>query len=852
MKEEDVLKIRKLVKELKKIRGRHTELVTVYVPAGGNLQDSINQIKSEESTASNIKSKTTRKNVLAALEKVVQHLKLFRQTPPNGLAIFCGNISEVEGKEDYKIWSFEPPEKMERKLYHCDQVFVLDPLEDMISEKEVYGLIVLDAHEATIGLLRGKKIILLKNIEGNVPSKTVKGGMCLSPDTLVQLSDGRIVEVKDMKKEDNPIKSADLVSYKTIDARHNDIMERNANEFLEIRTKGPEMEITLTPEHRVFVPGKEGFEIKFASDLKVGDNLLTVKKLNIDGQIPEFNSKFLEHDGNKMRLLYQMLGYILGDGTKDTNRIILYDSDEEIADMYRKLSELLFKINTGKRFRKSKGTFEVKIYSKDLMDDIDKNFKGIFSTPRHVNQIFHTLDKKLLSSFIMGLFDAEGYVDTSGKTVGITMSSEEVIRILQLFLLRFGIINSYSRDESEYSILGGPKKTYIKHRVRISDYDSLCAFQNQIGFGSKRKTGMLKEILKENKLQSNTKHVPVDGRYIRLLAEEMGMNTENFPRVQDFFYNKKRQGFPTFNKQVLKFFEKRFDEIKKSKDNHLKQKAENIMKLLKSISEGDLILTHVKEINKIREKDKAYDISIPSTQNFIANGIVVHNSQGRYDRLREDAVNLFMNKIGDISAETLLKQNIIGLIMGGPGPVKDKFVKENYLNYQLQNKILGVKDIGYTGEYGLEELVNKSQDLLEQAAITKEIEIMKNFFTEIQKNGKVIYGYTETLKALNLGAVETLLISEDFDWIRVKFECQNGHKIEKDIPKKIIEMQVCDKCNTKLHAADQDEIGELMVEKAIVSGAEVKFISLDTREGQQFKELGGVGAFLRYKLDKIE
>ena len=103
-----------------------------------------------------------------------------------------------------------------------------------------------------------------------------------------------------------------------------------------------------------------------------------------------------------------------------------------------------------------------------------------------------------------------------------------------------------------------------------------------------------------------------------------------------------------------------------------------------------------------------------------------------------------------------------------------------------------------------------------------------------------------------MGAVETLLISEDFDWIRVKFECQNGHKIENDIPKKIIEMQVCDKCNTKLHATDQDEIGELMVEKAIVSGAEVKFISLDTREGQQFKELGGVGAFLRYKLDKIE
>ncbi|MCX8176650.1 MAG: peptide chain release factor aRF-1, partial [Candidatus Bathyarchaeota archaeon] len=177
MKQEELLKLKKLVKELESHKGRHTELISVYVPAGSNLADVANQLFEEKGTANNIKSKSTRKNVLAALEKIIQHLKTFRQTPANGLVIFCGNVSPVEGKEDIQLWSFEPPEKLNTKLYWCDQVFVLDPLKEMISEKEVFGLIVLDAREATIGLLEGKRIVVLKRIESTVPSKTVKGGM---------------------------------------------------------------------------------------------------------------------------------------------------------------------------------------------------------------------------------------------------------------------------------------------------------------------------------------------------------------------------------------------------------------------------------------------------------------------------------------------------------------------------------------------------------------------------------------------------------------------------------------------------------------------------------------------------
>lgn len=401
MKEEQVLKLKKLIKELEGIKGRHTELVSVYIPSGYNIVEIVNQLQEEKSTASNIKSKTTRKNVLAALEKIIQHLKFFRETPANGLVVFAGNVSQVEGKEDIRLWSFEPPEKMDTKIYWCDQVFVLEPLKDLLKEKEVYGLIVLDASEANIGVLKGKKIVQLKRIDSNVPSKTVKGGM----------------------------------------------------------------------------------------------------------------------------------------------------------------------------------------------------------------------------------------------------------------------------------------------------------------------------------------------------------------------------------------------------------------------------------------------------------------SAGRFDRLRENAIIEFLNEVGEEASNLLLQQeNLKGVIIGGPGPIKEAFFKKDYLNYQIKNKVLGVKDIGYTGEYGLEELVNRSQDLLEKAAIAKEREILQKFFIELKKGGNVVYGYKETMKALDLNAVDLLLLSEGFDWIRVSLKCQNNHTEEKDLPKHVIKNQVCERCGKPFLVEKSEDLIDILTEKASHSGIKVELISTDTREGIQFKEIGGIGAFLRFKL----
>jgi len=176
MVEEHIYKLRKLLEELEKIRGRHTELVSVYIPADHNLQDIVNMLRQEYTLTENVKNKTVRNNVLGAIDKILQELRFYNKTPANGLILFAGNISEDEGQIDIKVWNIEPPEPLRIKKYWCDQRFETEPLQEMVAERELYGLIVLDNREATIGLLKGKKIDVLRKIDSIVPGKTVKGG----------------------------------------------------------------------------------------------------------------------------------------------------------------------------------------------------------------------------------------------------------------------------------------------------------------------------------------------------------------------------------------------------------------------------------------------------------------------------------------------------------------------------------------------------------------------------------------------------------------------------------------------------------------------------------------------------
>jgi len=176
MNDKQKLELQEKIEELEAVRGRHTELVTVLIPTEFNIHSVTKQLEAERSTAENIKSKQTRSAVIDAIDMIVRTLKNTKATPPNGLALYAGNISQKEGVQDIKMWAIEPPKPLRVRMYRCDQTFVTEPLKEMLQTDEVYGLIAIDRQEATIGLLEGKQIKVLRHLTSGVPSKVRAGG----------------------------------------------------------------------------------------------------------------------------------------------------------------------------------------------------------------------------------------------------------------------------------------------------------------------------------------------------------------------------------------------------------------------------------------------------------------------------------------------------------------------------------------------------------------------------------------------------------------------------------------------------------------------------------------------------
>lgn len=167
---------KKAMQEITSYRGRGTELISVYVPNGKLISDVMAYLREEQSQASNIKSKSTMKNVTSAIDSIMSRLRTYKTTPANGLVIFCGEVPRAGDQTRMVQYTLEPPEEITTFLYRCDSEFFTEPLEEMLLDKKAYGLITIDRKEATIGLLSGSKISVLKHFDSLVPSKHHQGG----------------------------------------------------------------------------------------------------------------------------------------------------------------------------------------------------------------------------------------------------------------------------------------------------------------------------------------------------------------------------------------------------------------------------------------------------------------------------------------------------------------------------------------------------------------------------------------------------------------------------------------------------------------------------------------------------
>ncbi len=162
--------------EISAAKGRATELISLYVPPGKQIADVIGYLRNEYAQSSNIKSRTTRKNVMWAIESLMGRVRAYKAPPANGVAFFVGSKAVGADRSEPVTFIVEPPEPLNTYLYRCDSTFFLEPLLSMAHEPELWGLIVMDRAEVTLGFLRGKRVEALRNRNSLVPSKHGRGG----------------------------------------------------------------------------------------------------------------------------------------------------------------------------------------------------------------------------------------------------------------------------------------------------------------------------------------------------------------------------------------------------------------------------------------------------------------------------------------------------------------------------------------------------------------------------------------------------------------------------------------------------------------------------------------------------
>jgi len=234
-------------------------------------------------------------------------------------------------------------------------------------------------------------------------------------------------------------------------------------------------------------------------------------------------------------------------------------------------------------------------------------------------------------------------------------------------------------------------------------------------------------------------------------------------------------------------------------------------------------------------------------------------SQRRFERLTEIAAHEWFVKCGDTISEIFQEnEDIKGIFVGGPGPTKQYFVDENYLHYEIQDKILDTFDTGYTDEFGLRELVSAASETMTNLKISKEKKLMKRFLKEVTKteDGLSVYGENQVRKALEMGAVDTLLLSENLRKYRVKLKCNSCDYSEyKTISEDDLEdfdPPTCTKCNQSGNMEIEEKVDLIDEFSDLAEGisAKVEIISLGSEEGDSlYSAFNGIAGILRYPLD---
>jgi peptide chain release factor subunit 1 len=232
-------------------------------------------------------------------------------------------------------------------------------------------------------------------------------------------------------------------------------------------------------------------------------------------------------------------------------------------------------------------------------------------------------------------------------------------------------------------------------------------------------------------------------------------------------------------------------------------------------------------------------------------------SQRRYERERGMELAYYFRRVAEHASKAFLENHkITVLIVGGPGPTKDDFLKGDYLHYELENVLLNTVDTQSAGREGVREVLSKSSEALKNMCVPEQKRLVQRLLADMgRQDGLAISGLDSVLNALKNGEVEVALVTDSTDMIEIVVMCKRCELSRAKIVDKEKKVQTvremvsspCEKCNALEYEVEEKDIIDVLEDVASETDARVEVISPESEEKARLTALGGFAALLRYR-----
>ncbi|KAK2171012.1 hypothetical protein NP493_1114g00019 [Ridgeia piscesae] len=230
----------------------------------------------------------------------------------------------------------------------------------------------------------------------------------------------------------------------------------------------------------------------------------------------------------------------------------------------------------------------------------------------------------------------------------------------------------------------------------------------------------------------------------------------------------------------------------------------------------------------------------------------------RFARLRLEKRHNYVRKVAEVAVTLFIsndRPNVAGLVLAGSADFKTELSQSDMFDPRLQAKILKIVDVSYGGENGFNQAIELASESLANVKFIQEKKLIGKYFDEIsQDTGKYCFGVDDTLKALEMGAVEILIVWENLETMRYMLK---NHQTDEEKILYLRPEQEKDKTHftdkdtgVEMELVDSQPLLEWFANNYKTFGATLEIITDRSQEGAQFvRGFGGIGGILRYQVD---